>query len=226
MSVVGDSALWRARLITVYDLIRLGILRAWPACCATIPSVTTAVSRPPSGKRRAVRQRLEDPITRNLIRRLRLDPTLRSQLHIESQRELIEESLDRDPDPTAYIDIAVLFFVGLNEVYLALECKRLNVVWPSGRRVLADKYVEKEMMRFVTGRYSPEHPLGGMIGYVMDGDVQGAFNSVITQIRESSYQLACHETSPVVLSYPDHFSTTHQRRTTSIELRHQLLSVS
>ena len=79
-----------------------------------------------------------------------------------------------------YVDVGILFSVGLDEVCLLIECKRLNV---NGASLAAD-YVCKGMMRFVTGKYGPDLPVAAMIGYVMDGQVPKASDSVIKQIRK------------------------------------------
>jgi hypothetical protein len=77
------------------------------------------------------------------------------------------------------------------EVYFAFECKRLNVVNKGGRSVsLSSAYVGNNgMMRFITGQYSLTLPEGGMIGYVLDGDVARAKNSVNTSIRNKCREL-------------------------------------
>lgn len=227
MSVIGDSTRWRDGLINAYDLVRESILHAWPDCCARIRSEPLTVIRPAStSKGRKHRQEREDPITRDLIRRLKRDTEIRTRFHVESQRELIEESLDLDPDPTGYNDIAILFRVGLDEACLALECKRLNVVWKSRPDPLARKYVLDGMMRFVSGQYSKGFPVGGMIGYVMDGDVAAAHSSVLDQINKASLRLLCDPSGIVIINHPDYFLTTHDRQPNAIELRHQLLSVT
>jgi len=227
MSTIGESPAWRASLLSVYELVREGILRTWPDCRDRIRSAPIRDYPVPTRRRRKGKEKLEDPITRDLIRRLRLDGEIRTRfLHVESQRELVESSLDGDPDPTGYIDIAILFFVGADEACLALECKRLNVVWPSKRSPtpLAREYVYEGMMRFVSGQYSKDCDVGGMIGYVMDGNVIAAHESVLQQIKEASEDLLCDPSRMSILSYPDYFSTTHARKPAQIELRHQLLS--
>ena len=109
---------------------------------------------------------------------------------------------------------------GISARSLRALCKRLNVKGAS----LAREYVREGMMRFVTGKYSPELPIGGMIGYVMDGNVEAASRSVIEQIVSGSNELRCTEDSVIFLARPDHFSTVHARNPITIELRHQLLS--
>lgn len=69
------------------------------------------------------------------------------------------------------------------DVYFAFECKRLNVVDRAGRRrTLATKYVQDGMMRFVEGKYAKGLDKGGMLGYVMDGDVPAAVDAVANSI--------------------------------------------
>ena len=146
-------------------------------------------------------------------------PALRGRFHIVSQYELIDGDLAQDPDPVGYVDVGILFSVGLDEVCLFIECKRLNVNGAS----LAAEYVSKGMMRFVTGQYAPDLPVAAMIGYVMDGQVPKASDSVIQQIRSRLAELSCVESAISVVA-PDQFSTAHTRTHVDIELRHQLLS--
>ncbi len=47
-------------------------------------------------------------------------------------------------------------------VYLACECKRLNVPCKSGTRSLVGEYVDDGLMRFVNGQYSNGLPLAMM----------------------------------------------------------------
>jgi hypothetical protein len=75
------------------------------------------------------------------------------------------------------------------EVYFAFECKRLNVVFKSGPDSLSSEYVSDGMMRFITGQYSLTLPEGGMIGYVLDGNLAGAKGSVDTSIRNKCTEL-------------------------------------
>jgi hypothetical protein len=224
MSATGDSQLWREALIDVYELVRYAILRAWPDCQAKIRLYVP----PPKPKRRSGRNRksvpLEDPITRGLIIRLRRDDTLRFRFFIDSQRELLPDSLrDGVSNPLGYLDIAIQFFIQMKQVCLALECKRLNVRRPEGRATLATEYVEKGMMRFVTGQYSRDLPLGGMIGYVMDGDLEGAHGAIRRKIEEVAVPLRCASPYIVVLQHPEYFSTDHARSPVPIQLRHLLL---
>lgn len=220
MSAIGDSSVWRDQIVASYDLVHAAVMAAWPSCKASIDSTDVVVQTKNASKRaKAARRRREDPITRNLVRHLRLLPTLRGRFHIVSQYELITADLAQDPDPVGYVDMGILFSIGLEEICLFIECKRLNVNGAS----LAAEYVSKGMMRFVTGKYSPDLPLAAMIGYVMDGQVPKASDSVLAQIRKYLVDL-CSAEPLISLIAPGEFITQHTRTSVDIELRHQLLS--
>lgn len=220
MSAIGDSSLWRDQLLTVYDLVHGGVMAVWPSCQARINAVSVGAQTEIATRRtRSSRRQLEDPITRDLIRHLRLEPSLRGRFLIVSQYELINDDLSQDPDPVGYVDIGILFSIESDKACLFIECKRLNV---NGASLAAD-YVSKGMMRFVSSKYAPDLPLAAMIGYVMDGQISKASDAVISRIRTCLVDLCCAEPS-ISLSAPDHFSTKHKRTPVEIELRHQLLS--
>jgi len=224
MSTTGESQVWREALIDVYDLVRAAVLRAWPECQTKIRSYVPPRKRKQRrGRGRKSAQR-EDPITRDLIIRLRRDEALRSRLIINSQRELLPENPEDEPDPLGYLDIAIEFFVLKEQLCLAIECKRLNVPRIAGTpETLAGRYVEEGMMRFVSRQYSPDLPLGGMIGYVMDGNVTAAHAAIRHEIERAAATLGCHPPYVVLLQHPEYFSTDHARPPAPIQLRHLLL---
>jgi hypothetical protein len=197
----------------VHQLVFDGVHRVWPAC--------RACCHPDSH---------EDDITRHLVIRLRQDRTLRDgpiRMHIESQQEHLDMAESEEGAVTGYIDISILFFIGKSRPYLAIECKRLNVIGTDGyRRSLATEYVEAGMLRFVREQYARELPLGGMIGYVMDGDVSFAFSSLRARIQERASDLCSDDTGVREILPPSRFVTVHLRPTRPIELRHYLLSLS
>lgn len=74
-----------------------------------------------------------------------------------------------------------------SEVYFAFECMRLNVIDKNGRTsTLAKEYVMNGMTRFVGS--NPQYAIGlkqgGMIGYVMNGKIDGAITAVNQQIKD------------------------------------------
>jgi len=70
--------------------------------------------------------------------------------------------------------------------FFAVECKRLHVRTASGFRHLADEYVDEGLMRFVEGRYGAGQPVGGMIGYVMDNDIEAAFARICGELERTN----------------------------------------
>jgi hypothetical protein len=224
MSVVGDSALWREALIDVYEQVRDAILRVWPACCVHLRGTVSGSGA--TTQQRRNRPPREDPITRRLVVRLKQDASLRTRMFIESQYEILPGSMEVEPNPVGYLDIAILFFAQTDRLCFAMECKRLNVPREQGRATLAREYVENGMMRFVTGQYSPDLPLGGMVGYVMDGDTPAAYTAIVEQIEQHAAPLLCDAARLRVIWQPTHFATEHARIEVPIELRHLLLSVN
>ena len=73
--------------------------------------------------------------------------------------------------------------------YYCLEAKRLNARVNGVMRALADEYVKEGMQRFVDGKYSRHVFHGGMIGYVLDGDVTRAMKNVLKNIQDNGSML-------------------------------------
>jgi hypothetical protein len=222
MSVIGESEIWRREMVDVYDLIHQTILRVWPECRRCLELYPPKAVRKRGAKKGRLNHPPEDPITRQLIVHLRRDKGVRERLVINSQVELLPSSSDVPVDPIGYLDISIEFFVGTDQVCLAVECKRLNVA----RATLAGPYVLEGMMRFVNGQYSPDLSLGGMIGYVMDGDVERAYAAVRGQIESQAILLLCNHADIIDAPRPHHFRSSHLRAPVPIELRHILLSMN
>lgn len=210
MAIIGDSERWAVALIDVYEIVAAVIDTVWPACRLVIHA-----------------QRTENYITRRLVRYIRSDERIRNSfLQVESQRELLEQDPDADSGPQGYLDISILFWAGRDSLCLAIECKRLNVRNKNGRRdPLAKQYVRNGMLRFVKGQYAPGLSLGGMIGYVMDGDVSFAFSAVKARIQLDAALIACDLNRSHDLVPPQSFCTAHTRASLALELRHLLLGV-
>lgn len=75
------------------------------------------------------------------------------------------------------------------DIYFCLESKRLNVVKDGKARTYASEYVTFGMLRFVTGQYARAVRNGGMIAYVLDGDVSRAMANVEANIRRQRVAL-------------------------------------
>ena len=78
----------------------------------------------------------------------------------------------------------IVFFPGHDgDLYFCLEAKRLNARVKGVMKSLADEYVKEGMQRFVDGKYGRHVHHGGMLGYVLDGDVPRAMRNVLANIR-------------------------------------------
>src|SRR5690348_324251 len=66
--------------------------------------------------------------------------------------------------PDGRIDIKIIYSFDETE-YFGIECKRAN---DTGND-LAKRHIQKGLMRFVTGKYSPNHDWMAMVGFVIDG---------------------------------------------------------
>ena len=116
------------------------------------------------------------------------------------------------------------------ERYLAYECKRLNVVRNGRTRSLATPYVLEGMARFITEQYAADLPLGCMLGYVMDGNVNTAQTRVRAAITSHSRDigLTWGPTDDQSLDAMGRFASGHWRISSgaAIEIRHALLPFS
>lgn len=94
---------------------------------------------------------------------------------VEIDEDLSKESGRKD----------IVFFPSLFDepIYFCLEAKRLNALVTGQRKSLADEYVKEGMQRFVDGKYSRHVRHGGMLGYVLDGDIDRAIANVSNCIR-------------------------------------------
>lgn len=208
--IVGDTGEWAANFHTLEGKLATAIDAVWPGCAPVVGAGGAGVATD-----------LEDPITRRLVFALRGRKTFPGR--IITQYELLRRRAGRVDAPHR-IDFVVT--IGNDEeVYLACECKRLNVSPPSGFRTLAAEYVKDGLSRFVTGRYSPDLPVAVMVGYVMDRNVTNAHASVLREIVTRSRRMKLkrhHHELPRSASI--RFSTLHDRASgPPIEVRHSLL---
>jgi hypothetical protein len=207
--LIGDVQGWVDNFVSFDDRFLERIAAAWPDCMAVLPE-----------------QPGEDAITINLVDRLAKDVVVRRLCHwVEYQFEPFGLAADGSKFSKGIIDIAVLFDWD-RQLYLAYECKRLNVTNGGSRSSLATVYVTQGMMRFLTEQYAERLPVGCMLGYVLDGDVPFA-KSLIADAIGSHVPLALAEgpTPLAAIETIERFRTRHIRQTGSqIELRHALFS--
>lgn len=132
---------------------------------------------------------LENDVTNRICARLQNHPERGTfQFHIVPQNVILE------PDSGAELgrtDIAFKPFVPSDSIYFCLECKRLNVRELAGgtTRGYHVEYVRFGIVRFVSGQYAESVHAGGMLGFVLDGDVDGAVAGVGDNVRRLHAEL-------------------------------------
>ncbi|MGC0779409.1 MAG: hypothetical protein WCD68_19585, partial [Candidatus Acidiferrum sp.] len=169
MSIIGISTEWSDLIDPMLPEILNLVIASWQE----MPSP------PPDEK--------EDNITITLCRILMQNRTARG-LMFQVRTQVVE----LDPMPgqeLGRLDIAFIPLVPREDIYFCLESKRLNVVKNGERRAYASEYVQFGMLRFVTGQYSNAVRHGGMIGYVLDGDVSSAMTNVEANIQQRHEEL-------------------------------------
>jgi len=129
----------------------------------------------------------EVPISRRFGEALRRE----KDLH-ELPFTIWAESSETDPNTGKEIArIDIRFLHGWREgVYFAFECKRLRIPYSSRMQSNTGEYVGANgMMRFITGKYGKGLTLGGMIGYIMDGNLSAAVPAVKKTIDKNREDL-------------------------------------
>jgi hypothetical protein len=115
-------------------------------------------------------------------------------------------------------------------VFFTVECKRLRVTTKAGISSLAEQYVVAGIQRFIDGQYSAGLPCGGMVGYVMDNDMDEAFAAVQRAITSKQTEVRLLQDglripSSVVPNYQWSADTRHNRMDGDFAVRHALLGV-
>lgn len=193
--LVGSLNAWLPHFRSIEERVSAAIEVAWPVCIAPLQSQKNSLTH-------------EDHITQHLVQAL-----IRTKMvpgRLVYQYTLLIEDEDGNVSVPSKIDFVVT--VGDDEdVYLACECKRLNVTYNTGVRGLFDKYVDDGVMRFVTGQYSKGLPLAMMLGYVMDARTHQARRGVkrAMAVRSASIRLQFERDDPDANGRLLRFYTTH-----------------
>ncbi len=168
---------------------------AWPICIKPLQAKKNAMTH-------------EDHITNHLVhtlRRTKLVPGL-----ILPQHKLMTVGTDGIVSLSSSIDF-VLSIGDSEDIYLACECKRLNVPYKSGLKGLVGEYVDDGLMRFVSGQYSDGLPLAMMLGYVMNARADRARRGLARAMKYRAKVIRLQSTAdaPVTPGKPIRFATTH-----------------
>ncbi len=152
-----------------------------------VPDILTLVIEtwesmpPPAGNE------LEDAVSESLCRALRQSRNS-CDLPFRVDTQLVELDPAAGQDQ-GRMDIVFSPMYPRENIYFALECKRLNVRGTDGVRPYSAEYVRFGMLRFVRGQYASAVRHGGMLAFVLDGDVAGAVTGVERNVRESLREL-------------------------------------
>lgn len=207
--IKGDPSMWG-------DLFPDGLL---PDVLELVVSSWQAFAKPQPTE-------LEPQITRRFAQDLRKNQVLR-RLPFNVEREVpIDDTLFARE--LGRIDIK--FTAGYrNDVYFGLECKKLNVLFRSGKKTLAREYVVDGMMRYVQGKYAQRLLHSGMVGYVMDGECNEAAKCVHAVVKRFRRKLKV--VAPVILakssirpSDDSVMETRHSLGTLTFTIHHMFLA--
>jgi hypothetical protein len=189
----------------------------------------------------------EEPITA-LFRRALIDA------YVATGRNWFVTLEDPVTDPTFGTELGrndLNFFPPVHRgqtVFFTVECKRLNITRPPSVKALAvaqrakktppspkfcplaREYVTQGIKRFVSELYSKGLPCGGMVGYVMDNDLDDAFRRIREEIRKSrkslliSTQPSDSTPSAALPDWKHSVDTRHHRSDGEFLLHHALFA--
>jgi hypothetical protein len=160
-----------------------------------IPFILAAVLRSGERLKKLHRGELENDLSDRLRDKLDRDASLRTR-PVELFREVpIYDRKRSRQKQLGRTDIIFLYSTGATKPwpYFVIEAKRLHVAFPSGWQSLVSEYVtgEQGMMCFINERYARNLKTGGMLGFVFDGDIDGARASVAASVKEKRTELKC-----------------------------------
>lgn len=209
--LVGKTADWLEHFRTLEEQMAEAIEVAWPICIAPLQLKKSSMTH-------------EDHITNHLIGAL--IRTKKVPGRIIPQYSLLVVAADQSVRLSSNIDF-VLTIGDDEDVYLACECKRLNVPYISGTKGLVGEYVDQGLMRFVVGQYSNGLPLAMMLGYVMNARIDTARRGLrrAMSVRSTAANLKSTVDVTHTPGRPLRFVTTHSCSSGSdIEVIHTLLA--
>lgn len=196
MSVIGASTEWADLIDSMLPQVLDLVVASWAEMISPATDET------------------EDNITIALCRVLMRNRAARG-LMFQIRTQVVE--LEPMPgEDLGRLDIAFIPLVPREDIYFCLESKRLNVVKDGKLRSYASEYIRFGMMRFVTGQYSKNVRHGGMIGYVLDGNIASAMSNVEDNIRQRHRELCINppggfQPSEILKSDQRVRETLHQR---------------
>lgn len=132
-----------------------------------------------------------------------------------------------DSDDKVLGRIDIFFQAGWREdIYFAFECKKLRIHQPPSKLdTNITKYSNEGIKRFLTGQYSKDLPSGGMIGYILDGNVSKARQTLDKYVRDKKDKLMLTAGLQPASFFPDRIDETqHRMGQRNFTLYHLLLA--
>ena len=160
-----------------------------------IPEILELVSASWDSSEKPDRLEREVPISEEFVKNIRIEKNRRDDLPFHVWLEV--NTLDIQAEDKGRTDILFAYLgTPKEEVHFVFECKRLRIPYPPPSKLATNnsEYVNMQgMMCFVTGKYSRSVKNGGMIGYVMDGQIKEAITSVGKLIKNKRLSLKLAE---------------------------------
>jgi len=169
---------------------------------------------------------LETKISVDLYNQLKKNKELRAIGIPLIEHQLIDEDIKGDPFTKGKIDIVIMPDKYRDpDIYIAYECKRLNLTHKGKWSSLAGKYTAEGLARYVNAQYAKKLPVGCMLGYVMDGNIPNAHQSVIKSINKNKKTLKTKSIEKT--KYLNRFTSHHSQKgtTNKIRITHLLLPI-
>lgn len=176
---------------------------------------------------RTTRNPIENRITKPFVGHLQTcQDTRQLPFFFDSNVKIVEAERDTE---TGELDIRVMHGKRPN-VYFAFECKCLNVIRRGQRNSQSGKYVGAGGMGcFLSGQYAGGNDCGGMIGYVMDNDVDYAklaINNALNKYKKSLGLLQPAQLVPASILREESLcsETKHDIKGNTFKIYHLLLA--
>lgn len=210
--IQGNADRWRDTMLDIDEDFLVAVLSVWGKCRAGFGTDSH-----------------EDRISENLVLLLKRRRRGRIPYRVIYQPSEVEAGDDGRAVVTGRHDLHLVFDLSDDDASLIYECKRLNVVKDGKRKTLATEYVQDGMMRFVRCQYAPRVRQGGMLGYVMDGELGVAATKLDVAIEHhrGSLKLMDAISHSLVSVEQRRFESMHLREScfTPFLIRHLLLPV-
>lgn len=205
----GDLSVLASQLRSLRGMVEAAVVAEWPACIQPLLPEINPNTR-------------EDPITRQLY--MALVRNKRVPGRFVPQYEILRSSAAGIVGVIGRIDL-VLTVGDSEDIYLACECKRLNVNRGARVDIGNSAYVDEGLVKFIDSRYSWNLPSAMMIGYILNGDIAAAAQSLerTFESRKNTIGYLAIQHEAAVPEYRRFFTSHERPGAIGIELSHTML---